>query len=316
MAAQYLALDSFWVDRSNYTEAERTFYERLGHETLTPLVAEFVKARETIKELKRQANEEPIQTPEVKKEEVIKDSSSQSQVVCELPEVVPQVEPPTIDKIEVTSKPDVGCNITPTAMDCEPVKFLEKKMLAITDMMAKIQSQLEAMDTRLSNMEKTVGCPKQGTCPAKIAVCPAKTCAKPAAKPAAADDDDDDVDLFGSESEDDEAAAKIKEERLAAYNAKKSKKPALVAKSSIILDVKPWDDETDMQEMEKVVRKIECDGLLWGASKLVPLAYGIKKLQINCVVEDDKVSIDWLQETIEANEDYVQSVDIAAFNKI
>lgn len=240
MAAQYLALDSFWVDRSNYTEAERTFYERLGH----------------------------------------------------------------------------GCNITPTAMDCEPVKFLEKKMLAITDMMAKIQSQLEAMDTRLSNMEKTVGCPKQGTCPAKIAVCPAKTCAKPAAKPAAADDDDDDVDLFGSESEDDEAAAKIKEERLAAYNAKKSKKPALVAKSSIILDVKPWDDETDMQEMEKVVRKIECDGLLWGASKLVPLAYGIKKLQINCVVEDDKVSIDWLQETIEANEDYVQSVDIAAFNKI
>jgi len=35
-----------------------------------------------------------------------------------------------------------------------------------------------------------------------------------------------------------------------------------------------------------------------------------------CVVEDDKVSIDELTETIEAFEDHVQSVDIAAFNKI
>jgi len=43
--------------------------------------------------------------------------------------------------------------------------------------------------------------------------------------------------------------------------------PALIAKSNIILDVKPWDDETDMREMEKAVRKIEIDGLLWGAGK-------------------------------------------------
>lgn len=71
------------------------------------------------------------------------------------------------------------------------------------------------------------------------------------------------------------------------------------------MDVKPWDDETNMEEMEKVVRSINTDGLLWGASKFVPLAYGIKKLQITCVVEDDKVSIDWLTEEIEKNEDYV-----------
>jgi translation elongation factor EF-1beta len=49
---------------------------------------------------------------------------------------------------------------------------------------------------------------------------------------------------------------------------------------------------------------------------LVPLAYGIKKLQISTVVEDDKVSVDWLTETIQEIEDLVQSVDIAAFNKI
>lgn len=138
------------------------------------------------------------------------------------------------------------------------------------------------------------------------------------AKPtvAAAADDDDDVDLFGSDEEEDAEADKIREERLAAYAAKKSKKPALIAKSSVLLDVKPWDDETDMGEMEKNVRTIEMDGLLWGASKLVPVGYGIKKLQIMCVIEDDKVSIDLLTEKIEEFEDFVQSVDIAAFNKI
>jgi len=35
-----------------------------------------------------------------------------------------------------------------------------------------------------------------------------------------------------------------------------------------------------------------------------------------CVVEDDKVSIDELQEKISEFEDFVQSVDIAAFNKV
>jgi len=39
---------------------------------------------------------------------------------------------------------------------------------------------------------------------------------------------------------------------------------AVVAKSSIVLDVKPWDDETDMADIERCVRSIEADGLLWG----------------------------------------------------
>jgi len=43
--------------------------------------------------------------------------------------------------------------------------------------------------------------------------------------------------------------------------------PALIAKSNIILDVKPWDDETDMKLMEEAVRAISADGLLWGACK-------------------------------------------------
>lgn len=128
---------------------------------------------------------------------------------------------------------------------------------------------------------------------------------------------DDDMDLFGSEDEEEAAeAARVKEQRLAEYAAKKSKKPALIAKSSILLDVKPWDDETDMKKLEECVRSVSMEGLLWGQAKLVPVGYGIRKLQIGCVVEDDKVGTDMLEEAITAFEEHVQSVDVAAFNKI
>merc|ERR1712039_34615 len=53
-------------------------------------------------------------------------------------------------------------------------------------------------------------------------------------KPAAEEDDDDDVDLFGSDDDEEEESAeakRVREERLAAYHAKKSKKPALIAKT-------------------------------------------------------------------------------------
>ncbi|XP_040213232.1 elongation factor 1-beta [Rana temporaria] len=135
--------------------------------------------------------------------------------------------------------------------------------------------------------------------------------------PKDAKEDDDDIDLFGSDDEEEsEEAKRIRDERLAQYASKKSKKPALIAKSSLLLDVKPWDDETDMGKLEEYVRSIQMDGLLWGSSKLVPVGYGIKKLQIQCVVEDDKVGTDILEEKITAFEDYVQSMDVAAFNKI
>merc|ERR1712102_201641 len=138
-----------------------------------------------------------------------------------------------------------------------------------------------------------------------------------AAAPAAGGDDDDDVDLFGSDDEEEsEEKKRITEERLKAYAEKKSKKPALIAKTSVLFDVKPWDDETDMDKMLECCKTIEMDGLLWGASKLVPIGYGIKKLQLMCVVEDAKVSIDELQEKMQEFEDYVQSVDVAAMNKI
>lgn len=76
------------------------------------------------------------------------------------------------------------------------------------------------------------------------------------------------------------------------------------------------DDETDMKALEESVRGIEQDGLVWGGGKLVAVGFGIKKLQINCVIEDDKVSLEQLQETIEGFDDYVQSSDVAAMQKL
>ncbi|KAL7944156.1 hypothetical protein V8C42DRAFT_327859 [Trichoderma barbatum] len=129
--------------------------------------------------------------------------------------------------------------------------------------------------------------------------------------------DDDDVDLFGSDDEEEDAeAARVREERLAAYREKKAAKPKVAAKSVVTLDVKPWDDETDLAALEASVRGIEKDGLVWGASKLVAVGFGIKKLQINLVVEDEKVSLDELQEEIAEFEDYVQSSDVVAMQKL
>jgi len=188
----------------------------------------------------------------------------------------------------------------------QKVELENQELRSVTNDLRQV---IKALESRILAMEKASASGGQTTTAAKPAA--------PAKKEESEDEDDDDFDCFGSDDEEEDAeAAKIREERLAAYAAKKSKKPALIAKSSILLDIKPWDDETDMKEMERCVRTITKDGLLWGASKLIPLAYGIKKLQINCVVEDDKVGTDDLEEEICAFEDYVQSVDIAAFNKI
>lgn len=52
-------------------------------------------------------------------------------------------------------------------------------------------------------------------------------------------------------------------------------------------------------------------------SKRVPVGYGVFKLQFSVVVEDEKVSLDELQEKIEEDlADYCQSTDVAAMAKI
>jgi len=125
------------------------------------------------------------------------------------------------------------------------------------------------------------------------------------------------VDLFGEE--DPEEAEKEKERlKKAAEDNKPKAKPKAVAKSLVILEVKPWGKETDLDALGKrICNEIVMDGLFWKTEfKKEPVAYGIYKIVIGCTVEDEKVSVDDVIERIEGFEDDVQSVDIAAFNKL
>jgi len=202
---------------------------------------------------------------------------------------------------------DGGAAVTDLTNRLQKLELENAELKSVTN---DLKNMVTKLSSRVEQLEKsTTSAPAAAPAPVKAAP-PAKKEEKEE------EEEDDDFDMFGSDEEEDEEAEKIKQERLAAYAAKKSKKPALIAKSSVLLDVKPWDDETDMKEMENLVRTIEMDGLLWGQAVLKPIGYGINKLTINCVVEDDKISIEELSEKIEAFEDHVQSVDVAAFNKI
>ncbi|XP_055981004.1 elongation factor 1-delta isoform X2 [Sorex fumeus] len=196
------------------------------------------------------------------------------------------------------------------------IASLEVENQGLRGVVQGLQQALSKLEIRLSALEKNS--PAQRAAPQTQHVSPMRQVQPPTQKAATAteDDEDDDMDLFGSDEEEDKEAARLREERLRQYAEKKAKKPTLVAKSSILLDVKPWDDETDMAQLEACVRSVQLDGLTWGGSKLVPVGYGIRKLQIQCVVEDDKVGTDLLEEEITKFEEHVQSVDIAAFNKI
>lgn len=87
-----------------------------------------------------------------------------------------------------------------------------KDLKKVTD---DLRSLVLSLESRVKNLESS-----KPASQAQVSTAP-----KPVAsevKATAADDDDDDVDLFGSDDEDEEAE-RIKQERVAAYAAKKSK---------------------------------------------------------------------------------------------
>ncbi|KAL7694911.1 translation elongation factor 1-beta [Lotmaria passim] len=136
---------------------------------------------------------------------------------------------------------------------------------------------------------------------------------KAAAHAPKAAEEDDDIDLFGETTEEEAAALEAKKK---ADAEKKKAKKEVIAKSSILFDVKAWDDTVDLEALAKKLHAIHRDGLIWGDYKLIPVAFGVKKLQQLIVIEDDKISSDDLEEMIMGFEDEVQSMDIVAWNKI
>jgi len=187
----------------------------------------------------------------------------------------------------------------------------------------------------------------------------------PVAKESKKDDDDDsdsDIDLgldSDSDSDDEEEGKETIQEKAirlakeAAAKKKKTKKRRPPERSEIILDVKPFDSETDLEALAKKIKGTcltslrdkeypgpnedgetwadlekqaqEVDeritletGHHWGENhQLEEMAFGIKKLRIQCVVQNELVGSDLLIALItETWPDEVQSVDVAGFQKM
>ncbi|XP_063155805.1 elongation factor 1-delta isoform X2 [Candoia aspera] len=318
MAASYFMHEKIWFDKFKYDDAEKRYYEQMNGPACSPacqqengastILRDIARARENIQKSLaglKTVSQNPHEAPPARRK---KDSGPATGVRG------PSSAGPAGDQSEVVTR----------------IANLEAENQHLRSVVTDLQVAISKLECRLSVLERASAAhpspppPTQKVEPLailsrKVTLPSAAPAAKeePPAGATAAAEEDDDIDLFGSDDdEEDQEAAHLREERLKQYAEKKAKKPGLVAKSSILLDVKPWDDETDMAKMEECVRSVQMDGLVWGASKLVPVGYGIKKLQIQCVVEDDKVGTDILEEEITKFEDYVQSVDIAAFNKI
>jgi translation elongation factor EF-1beta len=288
MVSEYhIEAEQFWSNKADCDYAEKTYYEELyGNPKLPKRLSNLEIENKSLKNV----------TDEMKKL-VIKLESRVSQLEKTRNGIEPASDVPSVyeDVLSPSNNRSVKKTMFPMLLAYEEAKSPRSPLGQATLNTNFVAGKVPLIEKR----ENGVGALKS--------------------KPAEVDDDDEDVDFFSIESEDEEANAekeRITAERLKAYHEKKSKKPALVAKTSVLLDIKPWDDETDMNEMLKCAKSITKEGLVWGASKLVPVGYGINKLQLMCVVEDDKVSIDELSEQIAEFEDYVQSVDIAAMSKI
>ena len=112
-----------------------------------------------------------------------------------------------------------------------------------------------------------------------------------------------------------EQARKLKEAADAKAGKKKKEKEA--EKSLVVLEIKPWEADTDLEMVWNEIRKHQQEGLSWGEKfELQPVAFGIKKLVMTCTIVDSLVLMDDITDAIEALEDYVQSVQVASMNKI
>eukprot|EP00514_Thraustochytrium_sp_LLF1b_P002169 CAMPEP_0184522808 /NCGR_PEP_ID=MMETSP0198_2-20121128/8497_1 /TAXON_ID=1112570 /ORGANISM="Thraustochytrium sp., Strain LLF1b" /LENGTH=222 /DNA_ID=CAMNT_0026913695 /DNA_START=73 /DNA_END=741 /DNA_ORIENTATION=- len=142
------------------------------------------------------------------------------------------------------------------------------------------------------------------------------------AAPAAAAEEEDldlDDDLFGDDDEEDVAAMEALNAKMAAEKAARKAGQGKGERSLIVLEIKPFSAETDLEMIAKGLKTYEHEGIQnWGQQhKLLPVAFGIKKLAISAVVYDDLMGIDGLTDIIEEKYgDHVQSVDCQAMSKV
>lgn len=134
------------------------------------------------------------------------------------------------------------------------------------------------------------------------------------------EEEEEEEDLFGDDDddEDDEAAAAMEAKIRAEAEKKKAEKEAnkKVEKSLMVINVKPYDEETDLKALFKKIQETEVKGCKWSETcNILPLAYGISYIQLSCVIDDDVCCEDDVIEAITQFEDEVQSTEVASFNK-
>merc|ERR1711957_86689 len=177
---------------------------------------------------------------------------------------------------------------------------------------------LNAPCRALYNVASKADAPKKGGKPEKKEEKPEKKEEKPAPAPVAADDDEDSFDPFADETEEDKAAEEEAEKtrKLAEEKSKKTKK-VVIAKSLVTFDVKGYELGQDFEALAKKIKsEITMDGLVWmDKHETKEIAFGMKKLQIVMLIEDEKIATEDVFEVIESWDEEVQSTDIVSFAK-
>merc|ERR1712146_860723 len=136
------------------------------------------------------------------------------------------------------------------------------------------------------------------------------------------DEDDlfgDDDDLFGDDDDAPKEKPMSRAEQMAKMKADKEAKEKANKRrdrTQIIFEVKGWEAGQDMDGLYKKISGISIPGLTWGVYSKQPVAFGVFKLVISCVIFDDEVDLDDITEPIEAFEDEVQSVELCTMNKL
>ncbi|NWS48282.1 EF1D factor, partial [Probosciger aterrimus] len=214
MAVDYFLHEKIWFDKYKYDDAERRYYEQMNgplgsssHQQengASTILRDIARARENIQ--KSLAGSSSTSSPGP--------SGDQNDLLSR------------ISHLEVENQ-----NLRSVVSDLQMAIF-------------KLESRLNALEKSSTSHQPSPVPPTQKVEPFSV---PSKKVELPSASPAkkpepaaAEEDDDNDIDLFGSDDEEeDQEAAKVREERLRQYAEKKAKKPGLIAKSSILLDVKP-----------------------------------------------------------------------------
>ena len=98
------------------------------------------------------------------------------------------------------------------------------------------------------------------------------------------------------------------------------------SRSFVVLDIKPYEAEADLDALADRILGLDVPGVQWfeqipahisladdESRRIIPIGYGVSKLRLSCIIEDDMLEVEELGEAIEDTDDeeVVQSVDIA-----